>query len=302
MGPHLDKLMRQLTAVRGSLMASYTKVKSIIGSSSVTNELRELEKEIDDFLSCYSLSATMNMENTLSALDSFFRGTDANANMFLRIARSNLESLVLHSPVELGVEFLDPRGRKTRVSMAFLNTHQQFKRYLDVYYDVGSTSPIRGAAYVESGRYTLTCSGNEVNDRNWTSLLETQEPLEMFLIFKESQFQGNTGDGRCPRCNTLLSRPNKLECWHCDLDCSELESSNQWSLPPSWDFASQVEDATYFSKFMTVDDDSDVDDDDDDEDDDDDDDDGMTQFVRVRGYRPKGRPGDPVTLKKLTRT
>ncbi|KLO08067.1 hypothetical protein SCHPADRAFT_622079 [Schizopora paradoxa] len=124
MSPHLEELTRQLNDVRETLMASYSKAKSIIGSSSVTDELRDLENEIDDFLSCYSFSATMTMESMLTALSSFFRGSDVNADTFLRIARSSFESSALHSPVELGVEFLDPRGRKTRVSMAFLNSYQ----------------------------------------------------------------------------------------------------------------------------------------------------------------------------------
>ncbi|KLO08081.1 hypothetical protein SCHPADRAFT_622559 [Schizopora paradoxa] len=54
MSPHLDELTKQLNGAHDALKDSYIKTNSIIRSSSVAEELSELEKEIDDFLSHYT--------------------------------------------------------------------------------------------------------------------------------------------------------------------------------------------------------------------------------------------------------
>ncbi len=53
--PYLKHLPRQLERLRKSLTEAYNNTKSIINSSSVADDLRECENDIDDFLSSYSV-------------------------------------------------------------------------------------------------------------------------------------------------------------------------------------------------------------------------------------------------------
>ncbi|KLO08078.1 hypothetical protein SCHPADRAFT_944734 [Schizopora paradoxa] len=210
MSPHLEELIRQLNGVRDALMYSYTKADSIIRNSSVTDQLRDLENEIDDFLSSYNFSATMTIESAVTALNSLVAGTDG-ANTLVRLAQSHVENSAINLRAEAGVDFIDPRGRKTRVSLNFLISYEQFQKYLHLYYDVGTKFEYRGAKYVETGQYLLSCGNVDVDDSNWSILSDTHEPLEMFMILQEWRVDvvlDFVEVNHCPRCGAHLKSSN----------------------------------------------------------------------------------------------
>ncbi|KLO08079.1 hypothetical protein SCHPADRAFT_622555 [Schizopora paradoxa] len=253
MSSHLEELIRQLNDVQDALMKLHTKTNSIIGSSSVMDELLDLENEIEEFLSSYNLSATMNIESTVNALNSFLTQSNGGADALRRLSQSHVESSALHSCVEAGVDFIDPRGRKTRVPLAFVSSFEHFKKYLDLYFDVDSKFAIRGATYVKTGHYRLTCGKAHLSEDNWDLISKNHGPLEMYLLMKEKD---NARPDICPRCGNQVSfedpeYPGTISCWRCDLDFrgEELRPFVIYFPPELWQAQSDFD---FFCKFMSV--------------------------------------------------
>jgi len=169
----------------------------------------------------------------------------------------NLQNVALHSPIKATVTFFDPRGKGTEVPLTLCPSYELFQKFLGTYYLVGTSTPIRGAKYVESRQYQLTFGGEDIvegAEQTWSTVLKKGGPLEMYItgtVLDKSRAGFPFVTGRCSRCNALLpasSKSGRHDCLHCDLDLSvNAASDHDSNTQESGDI--QRDDFLYFCKF-----------------------------------------------------
>jgi len=252
MKPHLEDLTQQLENLHKTLIDLYSNSTSIINGESVADDLRECEDSIDELLSNYNFSATMNIEDTVSTLL-------LDVNVLHGLIRKNVQTASLHSPFEAAVTFIDARGIRVPLSLALCSSFQDFQRCLDAYFSVGNTTfPKPGRNYVESGQYMITYKNREVSardDQDWSRVLESGGPLEMSIglpnypytsipFSKDAKFSCFRCDAPIPARNT--TDDGNFSCQRCDL---MLRTSH---VPIYCKTRTNAEDLQVFKKFCVV--------------------------------------------------
>ncbi|KLO18151.1 hypothetical protein SCHPADRAFT_936416 [Schizopora paradoxa] len=212
---HLNELAQRLENLQETLSRTSIDASSVIDSSSIADKLRECEENIDDFVMSYTLSATMNIENSIKDLLS--RTTAFEENILQNFAHSNFRHATIHSPVRATIPFIDPRGKEVEVPLALCLSFHEFKQYIALYYRVGTSTPIRGGNYVEAGQYLLTSQGEDIlasDDQAWSNVLNSGLPVEMHIIFytyRYSPFSYALQDAlHCFRCKAPLPRKSRI--------------------------------------------------------------------------------------------